>query len=257
VKIILIFLILFSVFSLCSEDKKNQLEFAFTYDKLSPAEDYEDWKTGTATFFRNQSKNLNYHLLLSGFVREENALLFAAGCTKTWTRKFYTSCGFSVGTESEYTTQIRLDGDLNYKFLKKENLVFTTGLSYINYYNDHEDYVLFSGPTFYYGKFLFVYNLHYATNYPGAKTSNSHVFSIGYGEDKKDWTYLTVKAGTQSYLATYLPIHEDVNNEFYDVAVNHRHWFRDNFGMFADLSFIRITDGYDKYGFLLGIFRRF
>jgi YaiO family outer membrane protein len=257
VKKSLIFLFLLSAVFLFTDEDKNQLEFSFSYDRLTPTESYNDWQTINATFFRNQNKNLNYHLLLSGFIREENALLFGAGCTRTWTEKFYTSCGFSGGTESEYTTKIRLDGDINYKILKEKNLVLTVGLSYLNYYTDHEDYVLFGGPTFYKNKFQFVYNLHYAVNYPGEKTSHTHIFSLGYGEDKKDWTFVTFKTGTQSYLATYLPIHQDVDNELADVSVNHRHWFKDNFGIFADVSFVRITNGYDKYGVILGMFHRF
>ena len=234
---------------------KNRYEFSLTYNYLT--DDYHDWKTATLGLYSKPKPTLNYYASLNGFLRDENSLIFSAGFSKDWFKRFYTNLGFTVGTESEYTPHYRFDGDMNFKLFKMQNLVLTLGCSYINFYDDHKNITIFGGPTFYKNKFQFVYNLHYNINYPGEVTSHTHIVSIGYGEDKNHWTFLTISYGNQAYLATYISNPYNVEQNVYGITLNHRYWLKDNFGIFGELTFLRIIDSHDNYGIKLGFFRNF
>lgn len=237
--------------------QKDRLELNLTYEHLQPADEYEAWKTMALSYYRFPSKNFNYHFFVYGISREEKAMIFATGLTKDWSEKFYTRSGFSLGSRSEFTPQYRLDQDFNFKLLKKQNLVFTVGATYINYFNEHESIIFFGGPMYYYKRWNFVYNYHDVTNDPGKVRSYTHILSAGFGEDKKSWIYLTGSFGTQAYLATYLAEPENVDQKNYNFILNYRHWLTKKQGFWMEASYLKIEEGYEKYGISLGYFHSF
>ena len=100
------------------------------------------------------------------------------------------------------------------------------------------------------------YRLFYNISNPGTLTSFSHIISIGYGQEGWQWTYLNVSFGKQAYLATFV-VPQEVNQNSLSLNLRHRHWLDKYYGIFVDVSYSKLEDGYDNYGIGLGAFYEF
>ena len=105
-------------------------------------------------------------------------------------------------------------------------------------------------------KWILHYRLFYNINNPGAISSFSHLINMGYGQEGWQWTYLNVSFGKQAYLATYVAPQE-VNQTSLSLNLRHRHWLDKHYGIFGDVSYTKLEDGYDMYGIGLGVFYDF
>ncbi len=238
--------------------KRHRLEANFSYEYLSPNGVYGSWNTLSLGFYDKPREDLTYFLQLGAFSRKEGeALLGTIGAYKDWGDRLYTYSALSAGTRSDYLPQIRIDHDFNIKFGAIKNIVWTAGASYLRYFDVHKDIILSTGITLYLDRWIWKYRLFRNESDPGSIVSYSQLISAGYGREGWQWTYLDFSFGKQAYLATYLASPEEVRQNSLYTSLKHRHWIGKDYGIFGDLSYLKLKEGYDKYGLSLGIFREF
>lgn len=246
------------VFAQEESTKRHRLEANLSFEYLSPNGVYGSWKTASIGFYDKPRKDLTYFLQIGTFSRKEGeALLGTLGIYKDWMRRLYTYSSLSAGTRSDYLPQIRIDHDFNIKLGTKENIVWTAGASYIKYFDIHKDIILSTGITLYLDNWIWQYRLSRNESDPNSIVSYSHLFSAGYGREGWQWTYLDFSFGKQAYLASYLASPEEVRQNSLNISIKHRHWIDKDYGIFGDLSYFKLKDGYDKYGLSFGVFREF
>lgn len=254
------FMILLQVnaFAQDEQEKRHRLEANFSYEHLTPRDVYGPWKTLSIGFYNKLKSDLTYFLQLGAFSRDEgDAGLGTLGAYKDWGSRFYTYSALSAGTNSEYLPRFRIDNDFNLKIGTKKNLVWTTGISYIRYFNVHKDLILSTGLTLYHQEWILSYRVFRNDSSPGNVISYSHLVSTGYGREGWQWTYLDFSYGKQAYLATNLSNPEQIAQNSSYVSLKHRRWLGIDYGIFMDISYLKLEDGYEKYGFSPGIFREF
>jgi YaiO family outer membrane protein len=240
------------------QGKPHRLEASLTYEYLSPHETYGDWNSANIAYYQTLSPTFTYFVETSLAIRPEgNGVAGTVGAYKDWTSFLSTYSAVSVGSKSEYLPAFRADHDFNFKVDTNEHLVLTAGVTYIKYANDHFDFIVSGGPTFYWNKWVLEYRLFHNESNPGAVVSYSHLVSAGYGEDGWQWTYLNISFGKQAYLATEVAMPETVSDNSLNVALLHRHWLGKHYGIFGEASFFRLEEGYDKYGITCGVFYEF
>lgn len=237
--------------------KKNRFEANISYEYLVPSDVYESWTTLNLGFYRKESDTFTYFFQLESFLREENGVLFTTGAYKDWTESMFTYSSLSAGSNTDFLPQIRLDNDFYFKTGKEKNIIWVLGGSYIDYFGDHKDLILSTGITTYLKKWILGYRIFRNQSDPGSVISFSHTISGGYGEEGKQWIYLTFSTGKQAYLATNLATPEEVNQPSYGITLSLRRWLRLPSGILAEISYFNLKDGYEKYGFSTGMFREF
>lgn len=253
----LILLTIFFKIAYSFEDYKR-IEIGGSYETLSPKSTYGDWKTGGITFFHKPKTDFSYLVGSNLFSRKEGqAGLIWGGAYKDWSEWLYTYTSLSFGSQSSYLPKYRFDNEFNFKVGEKKSLVPSLGFSYIKYHDVHKDSVLSLGFTYYQDWWNFSYRHFINKSGPGNVSSSSDFISLGIGKEKKHWTYFDFSFGKQAYLATYLANPQEVRQSSIYAAVKHRHWIKENFGIFGDVSYFKLRGGYEKYGFGLGFFREF
>ena len=240
------------------QGKPHRLEASLTYEYLSPHETYGDWNSANLAYYHTLSPTFTYFVETSLSLHPEgNGVAGTVGAYKDWTSFLFTYSAVSFGSKTEYSPAFRADHDFNFKVGKNENLVLTAGVTYIKYANDHYDFIVSGGPTFYWNKWILEYRLFHNESNPGAVVSYSHLVSAGYGEDGWQWTYLNISFGKQAYLATATAMPETVSDNSLNVALLHRHWLGKHYGIFGEASFFKLEAGYEKYGITCGVFYEF
>ena len=238
--------------------KTRRIETSYSFEHLDPNSTYGNRYSGDLSFFSNPCKGFTYFVKSNYYNRMEgSATGGAAGTYIDWFDSLYTYSSVSAGRRSEYLPKIRLDHDFNFKMGQKKNLVLTTGLTYIDYFTDHKDVILSGGPTLYLNPVILQYRLFHNQSSPGSVVSYSHLISLGYGEENWQWTYLIFSFGKQAYLATALSSPEEIDKNSFDVTLRHRHWLDSSYGIFGDVSYFKLQDGYDKTGICFGLFYEF
>ena len=238
--------------------KKQRLETSFSYEYLSPRDVYGTWKNFSIGFHNKPKTDLAYFVQLGAFSRKEgDGVLGNVGAYKDWGSRLYTYSALSIGTNSEYLPRIRIDNDFNIKTGAMKNIVWTAGVSYIKYFDVHKDLILSTGFTLYKGNWILAYRIFRNDSSPGNAISYSHHASTGYGREGWQWTYLDLSYGKQAYLATSLSVPEEIRQDSLYISIKHRRWIGKNFGVFMDLSYLKLKDAYEKYGFSPGIFKEF
>ena len=239
-------------------ENRNRLDFNFSFERLLPNESYGDWKSVSLGFFRRENPDLNWYTQVAGFDRQEGqAGYVSAGVTKNWTPWFYTFTAVGGGTRTSFLPNFRVDHDFNFKFGPARRLVGIAGGSYIDYWDEHSDFLLSAGLMAYVERWVFLYRLFHNESNPGSEGSFSHLGSIGYGQEGRHWTFLNFSFGKQAYLATNLATPEAMRFNSTYVSLMHRHWLGPNWGVLGDVSAFWLRDAYDKYGGSLGFFRSF
>ncbi len=243
---------------LASAEDYKRIELGGSYERLSPESVYGTWKTGSFSFYHKPIEGFTYSLGLSGFSRKEGeASLVWGGAYKDWTERFYTYSAVSFGTMSDYLPRYRIDQEFNIKVGRRKNLVPALGASYIRYHDIHKDLVISIGFTYYHEGWNFTYRHFINESYPGSVRSSSNLVSVGFGREKSSWTYVDLSFGKQAYLASYLASPEEVRQRSFYIAFKHRRWITKDFGVFADISYLKLNKGYEKYGVGLGAFKEF
>lgn len=238
--------------------KRYRLEANLSYEYLSPNEVYGSRKTLNIGFYDKPRKDLTSFLQLGSFSRKEGeALLGVMGAYKDWGDSLYTYSALSIGTKSDYLPQIRIDHDFNIKLGSLKNIVWTAGISYLKHFDVHKDLILSTGITFYYHNWIWSYRLFRNESDPDNVISYSQLISVGYGREGWQWTFFDFSYGKQAYLATYLASPQEVRQDSLNLSLKHRRWIGKDYGMFGDISYFKLKDGYDKYGFSFGIFKEF
>ncbi len=241
-----------------TQGKPRRIEANFSFEYLRPHDTYGNWITGNVAFYSKQSSDFTYFVQGSFYNRNEgNDLGAAVGAYKDWASFLYTYSAITAGTDSTYLPKFRADHDFNFKIGPNKNIVLTSGVTFIDYHNDHRDLIVSGGPTVYLDKWILQYRLFYNNSNPGSVNSFSHLVSIGYGEERWQWTYLNVSFGKQAYLATQLATPEAVNNDSLYISLQHRHWLGKYYGILGGASYFKLEDGYEKFGVYLGVFYEF
>jgi YaiO family outer membrane protein len=240
------------------ETKRHRLEAYYSYEHLTPHDVYGSWKTLNLTYYDHLKRDLTYLVSFAAFSRNEgDAVLGNIGMYKDWGTRLYTFTSLSTGTNSEYLPQIRIDHDFNIKMGSSKNIVWTLGLSYIDYYNIHKDTILSTGITLYLKDWILNYRVFRNDSDPGDVISYSQLVSAGYGREGWQWTYLNLSYGKQAYYAAQLVNPQEVSQTSLYVDLKHRRWIGKGYGIFIDISYFKLKDGYEKYGFAPGIFKEF
>lgn len=244
----------------CEETQKRtrRVEGNLSFEYLSPHDAYGNWITGNFAFYSKEDSDFTYFVQGSLYNRDEgNDLAGAIGAYKDWASFLYTYSAVTAGTDCSYLPRFRADHDFNWKLGSRRNIVLTTGITFVDYYNDHQDLIVSGGPTVYLGKWLMQYRLFYNNSNPGSVNSFSSLGSIAFGEECWQWTYLDISFGKQAYLATTLAIPEAVNNDSFYISLQHRHWLGKYYGIMGGCSYFKLEDGYEKFGVSLGAFYQF
>lgn len=237
-------------------EPKNHLEISGSFESVSPQDVYGDWKNFSISYERKERPDLTWFVNGGTFSRNTgHARMAELGAYKDWNDSFYTYTALSAGSSSDYLPKSRIDHDFNFKFGPEKEYVWTVGGSQIQYYGDHKDHILSTGLTAYRGKWVTSYRIFHNESDPGSVTAYSHSISVGYGREKDQITTLEYSFGKQAYLANYLVDPEEVNDNSRLVSLSHRKWLGDDYGVFGDISYFTLEEGYNSKGFSLGYFR--
>ncbi len=240
-----------------NRERPRRLEASYSFDYLKPNNLYGDWHSGQFAFYHTLSPELTYFLIGAFFNRQEgNGASGTVGAYKSWTSFLYTCTSVSAGTHSTFLPEFRIDHDFNFSVWPEKRINFLAGVSYIDYFDDHSGVIFSGGPMAAYKKFDFHYRLFYNLNNPGSISSFSHLVRFGYGEEGWQRTYLNLSFGKQAYLATYVTPQEVQQNSL-SLNLQHRHWLGKFYGVFGDIGFSKLEDGYDKYSLGMGAFYAF
>ena len=232
--------------------KRNRMEIDLGYASVSDG--FGSWKSSRVMYLRREL-TYTYFLEMEGFVRNDgNGVLWTGGIYKDWNPGFYTYTALASGTNSDYLPQFRIDHDLNFKFGKNREFVWTVGAAYIDYHVDHRDFVLSTGLTGYFDKWILGYRVFWNVSSPGRVGSFSQTFDVTYGKEGEHWTSLIFSYGNQAYSSTDLASPETIDQTSREVLLKHRHWIGENWGLYGETSAFHLQDGYGKYGFRLGVF---
>lgn len=234
---------------------KHRLEVKYLLEYLQPRSLYKPWRSLYFHYYGFPSSTFNYFAHFGTVYREEkNDYIGIIGSARDWTPRFYTYTAVAAGTECSYMPKIRFDNDFNFKLGKKKEIVWTLGVTYIKYHHVANDLIISTGLTFYLKKFIMEYRLFRNRSNPGDVVSYTHLASVGMGEEKKSWTYLTFSQGSQAYLAMFTLTPEEVRQSAINTSIIHRRWLTKNFGFFLELEYVSLKNGYDKYGIYSGLF---
>lgn len=236
-----------------------RLEAGGNYEYLRPNATYGSWKSGFLRLYHRPFSHFTYFLEGGVFSRkhEGDALLGVFGAYKDWSEWLYTYSSLSFGSNSSYLPKYRLDHEFNFKVGPKKNIVPSLGFTYIKYHDIHKDYIVYPGITYYGRGFVITYKHFINRSDPGSVSSSSELLSLGIGQEGKSWTYLDISYGKQAYLATYLASPQEVRQKAFYISLSHRHWIKKDLGLFGSLNYLKLKDGYEKYGFQGGIFKEF
>ncbi len=238
-----------------SENDKNRLEFQYIHERLEPNDIYGSWNSYYLKYYRFESPTFNWFVHFGCVDREEkNDYIGLAGFAHDWTSRFYTYSVVAMGTKVDYLPKIRIDHDFNFKFGARRNLIWTIGGTYIDYHTVYRDTIISSGLMLYENKWIFQYRLFRNFSHPGNIKSWTHLGSVGYGQEKYHWTFVTVSQGSQAYLAQSIITPEEIRQTAFSIALNHRHWLTRRMGVFVDLSYLNLKNAYKKYGVSAGLF---
>lgn len=234
-------------------------EYRFSYEYLKPKESYGYYKTFFLKHLNKINDTTTIFIENYYFSRkiEKEGYLINVGAYKDWNDSLYTYSSISKGTKSDYLPSFRVDNEFFFKTLKQKNLVFSLSTSYINYYNNSKNFILGLGFTYYYQNWNFTYKHLINNSNPGSVTSHTNILSLGIGEDKKSYIYLTYISGNQAYLATYLPTPTLVNNISYNYIINYRKWINNSNGIILEYNYLKLRDSFEKNGFTIGIFNEY
>jgi YaiO family outer membrane protein len=255
----LVFVFCINAFAEDEAEKKNRIEADLSYEYLTPHSDYGWWKGLSLGFYRKPQDDLTYFIQTGFFDRKEgSAFLGAVGAYKDWTDYFYTYSSVSSGSNSDYLPRIRFDNDFNFKLGPEKNLVWLAGFTFMRYFSEHRDMILSTGLKLYYpSDWIWEYRIFRNDSDPGHVISYSHLFSIGYGREKWQWTNLDISYGKQAYLATNVESPERINQDAFRVALKNKLWLGKDYGVMEELSYFKLQDGYKKYGLSVGFFKEF
>ena len=240
------------------DKQQKRLEASLSYESLSPNDVYGSWRNVFLSYYISPHRKTTLFVQMGAFSRKTgSALLGVAGAYKDWADRFYTYTALAAGTNSAYLPQFRFDNDFNVKFGSKKNIVGTLGITYINYHDVHANLILSFGCTAYLERWISTYRIFRNRSDPGNITSYSHLVDVAYGQDGRQMTNVTLSFGRQAYLATYLARPEQVNQNSIYLVIRHRRWLRKGLGIIGDLSYFKLDEGYEKFGFTFGIFKEF
>jgi YaiO family outer membrane protein len=259
--IIVFSILLFSTPILVAQEIKwrnHRLEASYSYEYLDPPDAYGDWHNLNLALYTDISPTFTYFVKGTLFTRREGeGIAGTVGANITWTNLLYTYSALSAGSNSDYLYQFRADHDFNFKVGASKNYVFTAGGSYIYYSENRYDFIISGGATLYLEKWILHYRLFHNESNPGSVESYSHLISLGYGQEKRQWTHLNISFGKQAYLANSMIDPEKVINNSLNVAIKHRRWLGKHHGIFGEVSYFNLENEYDKYGITCGAFYEF
>lgn len=236
----------------------QRVEVSLLHENLSPHDIYGSWTNILLSYYARPKSNLTWFFQLGGFSRNVgDALLGVGGAYKDWGKRFYTYTALSAGSDSAYLPQVRFDNDFNFKFGDKRNIVWTLGITYLNYHNTHKDLILSSGITLYFPSLITTYRIFRNKSNPGSVTSFSHLLDAAFGREGSQWTNLTFSFGNQAYLADYLAKPEEIDQDSIYLVLKHRRWIKKGWGLIGDVSYFKLEDGYKKFGLSIGFFKEF
>lgn len=236
----------------------GRLEISGSYDALSPDSTYGNWKTFSLAYYHKERPELTWYAQASTFARKEGkGQLGAVGAYKTWNPSLSTFTSLSAGTRSDYLPRIRADHEFNFKVDPERSLGWSLGGTYMSYFDEHKDYIVYAGISFPIKQYDINYRIFRNHSDPGAVISYSQLLSVGYGVDREQFTTLTYSVGKQAYLATYLATPEAVSNHSWMLTLNHRQWVESYNGFFWEISYFDFKDAYQKLGFSVGVFNEF
>ncbi|MCP4632053.1 MAG: YaiO family outer membrane beta-barrel protein [candidate division Zixibacteria bacterium] len=244
--------------SVAQEAEKNRLELQYIFEHIEPDSVYHPWHSFYINYFRMQSPTFSYFVNFGSIYREDDTdFIGIVGVVKDWSSRFYTYTAFAMGTKSSYLPKYRIDNEINIKLGMERNIVWTIGGAYMEYHTETEDLILFTGLSVEHNKWNLLYRIFRNQSIPGDALSYTHLGSIGYGMEKKYFTFLGYSRGSQAYLALQVTQPEEIRRKVFRIYLNHRHWIKRNTGIFIDLSFLELKNEYDIYGVSVGLFREF
>jgi YaiO family outer membrane protein len=237
---------------------KNRIEIAGSYEYVSPHDVFGDWETVSVAFYRKERQDFTWYAELDAFARKEGkGILGVAGAYKDWTDTLYTYTALAVGTNTVYLPETRIDHTFNMKFGPEHKFVWLIGATSIHYYTHHRDFILSTGLTAYLDVWVPEYRIFRNISSPGSVESYSHLLSLAYGREMRQWTTAVVGFGKQAYQASQLATPGEVSSNSLSVTLKHRRWLKNNYGIMGELSYFDLQGTYKKGGFQLGVFREF
>lgn len=233
-----------------------RIETSITYDHLSPNADYGDWLNGDVALYAKIRRNVTAFGRLGLHSRdiEGEGQIAVGGAYVDWLPWLTTYSAISRGFGENYLPFSRVDHDFNFPFAP---FVFTLGASFINYQGPQEDRIMSLGVTWYHERWVTEYRLFRNTSDPGNLDSDTHLLSVGYGEEGWQWTYFKLSLGAQAYQATSLAEPQDVRQDATELSFYHRHWLGKDWGLTGSVGFLSLESGYDKYTLSIGLFKEF
>ncbi len=236
--------------------RPQRLELSGTFESLLPHDVYGNWKSGSISYFRQASKDLNWFVGLDYAVHDNagSGFLGDFGAYKDWSPVFYTYSAFSAGTNTQVFAEFRIDHEFNVKVGENKDIVIPFGFTYIQSTADSNVVTLYSGFSAYLPAWLITVKVFLNYSNPNTLLSNSYLISVGNGKEGAEWNYLDLTFGDLTYLPASIPFANIINEHSAYLSYKHRKWLSNTFGWFSDLNYLNVVDSYQKYGATLGIF---
>ncbi|MGE5343948.1 MAG: YaiO family outer membrane beta-barrel protein [Candidatus Omnitrophota bacterium] len=231
-----------------------EINWLMEYLKMESGES-TPWKSLYLKYSGSPSPTFNYFVQLGRVRRDgKSDYIGIIGAARDWTDWFYTYSAVSAGTRIDYLPRLRFDQDFNFKFLRNRALVWTIGMAYIRYHIPTRNWILSTAAKLYLKKLILEYRLFRNQSNPGEVVSYTHLGSIGYGAEKKSWTFFNVSRGSQAYLAFYIDNPEQIRQNALNLSLVHRQWLFKNLGIELQFNYVDLEGGYQKYGIFSSLF---
>ena len=236
------------------EKKRNLVEFYGNREAITDGNG--NWDSGGMRYTRI-GDGYSAYFELNGYNRTKGdggSQQIVGGLYKDWTDRIYTYTSMSKGTNVDYLPKFRADHDFNFKVDPEKKWVWTLGATYIDYYTPNSDTIYSTGVTHYRDGLVLSYRFFYNISDPGSLTSHSQSASVDQGYWYKYLNTLIYSWGNQAYMATYLDSPEAVQRKSKSILYRHRHWIRDDWGVWVQAGVLKVDGAYDGKSGGAGLF---
>ena len=234
-----------------------RLDVDLQLDRLDPQDLYGNWATGTATLYVKTLPRLTPFAQVSVLEREDVDAGFSVGTYADWTGRLYSSTSFTAGGRSHYLQKNRWDHAF---YLNTGPVALVAGAGWLQDHDGHEDWSLAFGPRLWRGRLILEYLATRTVSDPGDHVGWKHRVSGGWGEEGRSWLFANLTVGQERYAATWVSPVQDVDHDFYEIAVTWQRWVRPRLGYKLQAGWLDLgegLDGYEKLGFGIGGFVEF
>jgi YaiO family outer membrane protein len=214
-------------------------------------------KSLNAFYFHRCNSTLTYFVGLNG-VSYENQLSgqFNLGAYINWNSRWYSFISGAEATRSLIYPRVGVF-ELHYKMGNRRQFIPLVGINYTKFSNPQRFWSYYTGFDYYIDKWILSYRWFGNIQHPGSHFSSTNLGIVAYGEEGKQWTFLSGSFGNNAYETAPSISVLNVDQHFWRIALHRRQWLTKHFGLLAEASFTDIRSTTNAWGVFFGIFNDF